>query len=208
MISLPKGQRRPARPDNQHKMMVALAHGRCTKMRPPDQLHLLRTQTTALLSRIQPWSRAQHNFRPNLNDWSALEVLDHLSKVEQSILGALKSNLPQGHVVSLKDRVGGMIVNLVMRSPLKVKVPPGAKVFPDAEPDLPAISRRWTEAQSEMAELLNSLSTTQRQVGLFHHPRSGWMTIGQTLSFLSAHMRHHEYQLARIARAFTPPVSS
>ena len=58
MISLPKGQRRPARPDNQHKMMVALAHGRCTKMRPPDQLHLLRTQTTALLSRIQPWSRA------------------------------------------------------------------------------------------------------------------------------------------------------
>jgi len=189
-------------------MMVALAHGRCTKMLPPEQLQTLQTQTATLLFRVQPWSAAQLNFRLASKEWSTLEVLDHLSKVEQNVLSALKSNVSQGHAITLKDRIGSIMVNLVMLSPLKVKVPPGAKVHPDAEPDLPAISRRWTEAQSEMAELLNSLSTTQWQVGLFHHPRSGWMTIGQTLSFLSAHMRHHEYQLARIARAFTPPVSS
>ena len=189
-------------------MIVALAHGRCTKMPPPDQLQTLRTQTATLLARIKPWTPAQLNFRPSPKDWSTLDVLDHLSKVEQSVLIALSSNLPNGHPITLKDRVGVMMVNLVMRSPIKVKVPEGAKVHPDAAPDFPTITLRWNKAQSAMADILKSLSATQRQVGLFQHPRSGWLTAAQTMRFLCAHLRHHEYQLARIERAFTPPASS
>jgi uncharacterized damage-inducible protein DinB len=158
----------------------------------------LQEKTKTLLAYVQPWTSEQLTFRPAPNSWSTLDVLDHLSKVEQNILNAIKLNLPHGQAIPLKDRIAGTFI----------KVPPGSKVHPDPTPHLPTITQRWTKAQNEMAELLTTLSPSQKQTGLFQHPVSGWMTISQTLDFLHAHLRHHEYQLATIKRALTPPASS
>jgi len=131
-----------------------------------------------------------------------LDVLDHLVKVEEALLEAAHEQLPNGIPVTFKDRVGAFFVISVMRSPMRVKVPTSATmVLPEATTDSHDTAKRWSEVREQMANLLRSLQPEQLRTGLFRHPVSEWMTMANALAFLSAHLRHHEYQLNRLNSA-------
>lgn len=164
-----------------------------------QRLDTLTRQKKGMLRQLSGWSEAQLSFRPNPTQWSALDMLDHLVKVEKAAHAAVFKNLPRGHPITLKDRLGAQAVFAVMRSPIRVKVPAAASVvLPEQTADLPKIEAHWNNVRQEILELLNSLQPPQFQVGLFRHPVSGWMTITGALTFLSVHLKHHEYQLDRI----------
>ena len=160
---------------------------------------------TMLLDAAKLTSVRQH-YRPTANAWSTLDVLDHLMKVEAGFLHAVREHLCEAVRVRFSDRIGGLLVNAVMLSPLRVKVPAKAAiVLPEASPDLPRINAGWACAREEMAGLLASLEPDQLTIGLFQHPVAGWMTIQTGLVFLSAHLRHHRYQLRRLRSASLRP---
>jgi uncharacterized damage-inducible protein DinB len=162
----------------------------------------LQRRKRAVLFGLSAWSEERLCLQPAPASWSALDVLDHLLKVEQGWLDAVRSNLPDGHPVALRDRLGAWAVLCVMRSPMRVKVPDSAsQVLPEKAADLSLITQQWQAAREEMAQLLTDLSPKQLRCGLFRHPVSGWMAIRQALAFLSAHLQHHGYQLRRIQRA-------
>lgn len=162
----------------------------------------LERQKADVLSEISGWSAERLRFQPSPSSWSTLAVLDHLVKVEESLLLALQSSLPDGHSVPFKDRLGGLAVTCVMLSPMRVKVPTAAKiVVPDTVSDPLLVTNRWNKTRAELANLLNRLSPMQIRRGLFRHPVSGWMTVQRTLAFLSAHLGHHRYQLKRLRQA-------
>jgi hypothetical protein len=60
---------------------------------------------------------------------------------------------------------------------------------------------QWVKNRERLFSLLDSLQPDQLSLGVFRHPVSGWMTMPQALAFLSAHIRHHEYQLDRLKSA-------
>jgi hypothetical protein len=161
----------------------------------------LERQKQTVLADVAGLSAAQLAFRPEAS-WSVLNVLDHLVKVEKAFVANVHGHLPNGMPVTLRDRVGGMAVIFVMQSPMRVKVPPAASmVLPEATVTLPETGARWAEVREEMADLLGSLRPEQSGCGLFRHPIGGWMTMARGLQFLSAHMRHHGYQLNRLKSA-------
>lgn len=121
-------------------------------------------------------------------------------KVEESWLAAIQKSDSSGHAVRLKERVAGVVVTCVMLLPTRVKVPAGAQiVFPDAAPAISLIHERWSRIRRAIGEALNDLPP--HPLVIFRHPVSGWMTADRATSFLSAHLRHHRYQLSRLTRA-------
>jgi len=163
----------------------------------------LEMQKKTLLSEVALWSPAQVHFRPKPSAWSALDVLDHLVKVEVAVIDAVRSQLPDGNPMTLRDRVGALFILLVMLSPMRVKVPAAAlTVLPEVmTDDASGIATHWEQVRGEMGILLQSLQLNQLDRALFRHPVSGWMTMRQAIAFLSAHLRHHEYQLDRLKYA-------
>jgi len=85
----------------------------------------------------------------------------------------------------------------------RVKVPPAAlTVLPEViTDDASSIATHWEQVRGEMGILLQSLQPNQLGRGLFRHPVSGWMTMRQAIAFLSAHLRHHGYQIDRLKYA-------
>jgi len=57
----------------------------------------LEMQKKTLLFEVALWSPAQVHFRPKPCAWSALDVLDHLVKVEVALIDAVRSQLPDGN---------------------------------------------------------------------------------------------------------------
>ena len=162
----------------------------------------LEHQKESLLLELSVWSPEQLSFRPDSNSWSALDVVDHLHRVEKGILAAMRSNLPHGQAVALKDRLGALTVRLVMRSPWRVKVPAATpSMLPGPVTGLATLSERWSATRVHMAKLLDSITPCNPRIGYFRHPRSGWLNVLQTIKFLSVHLRHHFYQVQRLDRA-------
>ena len=162
----------------------------------------LERQKQALLSRIASWPAEHRRFRAKAANWSPVEIVDHLVRVEETAMKTVLSNLPNGSRVRPYDRVRGVLVNAVMRSRIRVSVPAGVPaVVPEPSAELQRVAERWDRTRAEMARLLAQLSAEQLRRGLVKHPIAGWMTIQQGLAFLSAHIHHHVYQLDRIEKA-------
>lgn len=162
------------------------------------QFEKLQRQKQAVLSGLSDWPIERLQFRPAPASWSVLDVLDHLVKVKETCLNAVRANLPDGHPVPFRDRFGAWVVCCVIWSPLRVKVPgAAAQVLPKGAASLPLITEKWQAARDEMAQLLSGLSLEQLRYGLFRHP-IGWMDIPQAIRFLSAHLQPHTYQLSRL----------
>jgi uncharacterized damage-inducible protein DinB len=157
-------------------------------------------QKAEILSRASAMHPSRLQFRQTVHSWSALEVLDHLVKVEEVWLEAVTKNASPEHAVTLRARVAGMVATCVMLLPTRVKVPAGAQsVVPESAPELSIISTQWDKIRRDIAGSLNSFPTHRR--GVLQHPITGWMNLDRATSFLSAHLRHHRYQLSRLERA-------
>ncbi len=162
----------------------------------------LEVQRAAVLARLGSWSPEQLAFRPDASAWSALDVVSHLVKVEAAFIRRVKDSLPEGKPVTIKQQCMALIVIGVMRSPARVKVASGASgVLPGPSANLAELNAEWSAVRVNMRLLLDSVPPNQMHRGFFKHPVSGWMSIPKALRFLSAHLRHHEYQLKRLENA-------
>ncbi len=156
---------------------------------------------SALLGSLSVESVESLSFRPEGRGWCALEVVQHLVLVEESVLGyARKKLLAPPQPVSFLDRARLALLLGLMRSPVRVPAPI-RQVVPDEVVPLPRISARWESVRGELGDLLSSLAEERRKALFFRHPVSGPLDPAGTLAFIDAHARHHEAQLRRIRRA-------
>jgi len=161
----------------------------------------LERKKEVVLAEVADLTAEQLSFRPGAGEWSVMEVLDHLAKVERALMDRVRRELPEGNPVTMRDRLGARMVILVMRSRMRVKVPGTAKaVLPEEPASLTEVEERWSKEREEMGALLGGLRTEQLECGLFRHAVGGWMTIAEGLEFLAVHMRHHDAQLRRLKR--------
>ena len=134
----------------------------------------LERQKEAMLSELALWPEDRLSFRPTRSAWSAREILDHLVKVEQQFLSAVKQQLPNGQRISWDDRIRALFVTSIMKSPVRLQVPAAAlTVLPEPSPDPSKIFRQWSAVRTETADLLQSLHPKQLRCGVFRHPMAG-----------------------------------
>ncbi|HEY0758324.1 MAG TPA: DinB family protein [Acidisarcina sp.] len=161
-----------------------------------DQLQVGRS---GVLAEITAWTPGQLQYRPAETCWSAIEVIDHLTKVERAAVALIEESLVCPHSITFENRVKTVLVNLVMRSPLRVKVPTVVShVLPSSELTLRDVAAEWEQVRLEMKQTLEAAPI--ERVGVFKHPVAGWMTLPQAMAFLHAHLIHHRYQINRLKR--------
>jgi len=170
----------------------------------PYRLHglieRLEQQRSGLLSRIEAWPHEWLSYKPSIAVWSALEVLDHLRKTELAIMLSCKENLKsREHTVTRSERAKVIALLAMMRLPIKLKVPETVSfVRPDPVNSLQEVLGWWTASASELRQWVGAFPLEDCNVGLVFHPAAGWMDIRAALTFLSVHLRHHQFQLQRI----------
>lgn len=172
-------------------------------MLPPLQARFekLERQRSEVLSGLALWPEDRLVYKARDGAWCALEIVDHLVRVEHATLERMPELLPQKLPVTLREQVGAFAVRCVMLSPLRIKVPGGAaSTLPVSPGSLPQVDAEWQRVRAEMQVFLERCLPAQLACAAIRHPVSGSLTLGQTLDFLSAHLRHHTYQLGRLKR--------
>ncbi len=162
----------------------------------------LEQQKEDLLAPFQSWSSARLAHRPTPGAWSTAEVFNHLMKTEAAILRAAQQGVLRPQRIGLRDRLGYIFIEKLLRSDRKVKVPDSApQVLPDRDPELQAVSVEWQTVREDLRRFYEQLSPEQLREGIFRHPVSGWMNMPRILGFFWVHMVHHSFQLARLSTA-------
>jgi len=166
------------------------------------QFAKLERQKQTLLEQLAEWDSPLLAFRSAPGQWSALEVLDHIVKTESAIVATMRNHAASSRSVSAPDRVRGFLLILLFLTPVRVKAPGSVKaIVPSGDNSFESLGAAWTQTRDELESFLNSVPRKRLWPAVFRHPVAGWMTLPRTLSFLSAHIIHHVFQLRRLAEA-------
>ncbi|WP_044002507.1 DinB family protein [Hymenobacter swuensis] len=142
---------------------------------------------------------------PGPGQWSAAQVVQHLVVSETGIGQYMEKKLLQaeslehsGLAAFLKSR----LLRVALRLPFtRFKVPSYLeKLTPTEVPPLPELQAEWAAVRRRLERLLNEYPGNLLGRAIFKHPRSGMLTIYQTLDFMLDHVLHHQKQVERIAQ--------
>ncbi len=158
-------------------------------------------QKAAVLADLRQWAPERLRFKPRAEAWCALDVLDHLTKMEAQTALPLKRHLRRRQPVPARAEAGLAAVNFVLRLPFRIKVPAGGRaVLPGKPSNLPACTRNWDQARARLLDPLRDLCEDQLGYGVLQHPVCGGMNAPGLLSFIFNHLRHHRPKLERLRR--------
>ncbi|MGI9544545.1 MAG: DinB family protein [Cyclobacteriaceae bacterium] len=168
-----------------------------------DLLHkftALEGQRYKLLEFFDQWGAHQLHFKPGSEQWSLLQVLDHIVKVDISITKYLQKYQSE---IS-REKLGfiawwrALFLKLFLLTPLRVKAPKVHGIQPEESVDVPSLVADWCESRSLLKDYLEVFPMDKLDNFIFKHPLSGKLNVVQTLMFVYYHTKHHEHQLKRI----------
>lgn len=167
-------------------------------------LGALHEGTADLFRNLERWPVTSLNWRATAENWSALDVAEHVVMTEQAILRVMVENLRHGgRQIRTTDRWKSALVLAIMLAPTRVKIPNAVRYLQPSgtQTDIPALREVWAEGHRDLRQFLDGLTLSEQGAGLFRHPVGGWTTAGGALAFLRAHLHHHGYQIRRIEKA-------
>ena len=156
----------------------------------------LETRRRALIAEADKLSAAQLTFRPSPNAWSALDVIEHLVKVEEAIASRVRPREARGLVEGARVKVALGIMRVVFTVRGRVKVPVQA-ILPLGGATLSDLVSRWEAAQVALRERLEGFGEQDWSRPMMRHPLLGRLTPAECLSFLRWHIAHHRRQIRR-----------
>jgi uncharacterized damage-inducible protein DinB len=142
----------------------------------------------------------QLTFRPAPNAWSALDVLEHLVKVEEAIASRVRPRGPRGLLEAVRTKAALGVMRLVFAARRRIKVPTQG-ILPLGGVTLSDLVSRWEAAQVALTERLEEFGPQDWSRPMMRHPLIGRLTPAEGLTFIHCHMGHHRRQIERIRRA-------
>ena len=175
----------------------------------------MREKERKLLSRIESRRREviaeadqltaeQLTFRPTPNAWSALDVIEHLVKVEEGIASRVRPREARGLVEAAKVKVALGIMRVVFAVGGRIRVPVQA-VLPLGGVTLSDLVSRWEAAQVALREGLEGFGDQDWSRPMMRHPLLGRLTPSECLVFIQPQsqrfaMRQRERALPAVGR--------
>ncbi|SHL85275.1 DinB family protein [Hymenobacter psychrotolerans] len=159
--------------------------------------HLLKTAETL-------GSKAHQS--PGPGQWSAAQVVQHLLVAETGIGQYIEKKLHQSEELEkagLGHTLKSALLRVLLRLPFtRFKAPARlAELTPEQVAPLPQLRDEWQAVRRRLEQTLNEYPGKLLDRAIFKHPRSGMLTIYQTMDFMLDHVLHHQRQLERISRA-------
>lgn len=171
------------------------------------QFEQLEHATTRLLQSVNALNGQAYQ-SPGPGQWSAAQVVQHLVVAETGIGQYMEKKLLQSDALA-KAGFGSVLkaglLRLLLRLPFtRFKAPAHlAKLTPAEIPPLPELQAEWEATRRRLERLLNEYPGHLLNRSIFKHPRSGMLTIYQTMDFMLDHVLHHQKQVGRISKALT-----
>lgn len=172
-----------------------------------NRLHLrlerLERATNHLLASAEALGE-QATVSPGPGQWSAAQVVQHLLVSETGIGQYIDRKLRDPDTLresDIKAFIRSRLLRLALRLPFtRFKVPRYlAELTPTEVPPLPELRTQWEATRRQLERLLNEYPSKLLSRAIFKHPRSGMLTIHQTLDFMLDHVLHHQKQMERIS---------
>ncbi|TGD80791.1 DinB family protein [Hymenobacter wooponensis] len=174
-----------------------------------NRLHIrfeqLEQATTRMLNSVAELGEKAYQ-APGEKQWSAAQVVQHLVISETAIGQYLEKKLLQeeGHQrAGIGTFLKSKLLRLALRLPFtRFRAPSFLdKLMPATAPPLSDLRAEWEAVRRRMERLLNEFPGKLVNHAIFKHPRSGMLTIQQTLDFMLDHILHHQQQIERIKKA-------
>lgn len=158
-------------------------------------------QRAALLEELGRLDGGQLGFRPSAGSWSALEVLEHLVRLEEVVL-LRATQRPESRTLVQAVRTAGSLalLRVTLGAGVRVKVPSKA-VLPEGTATFEDLAGRWDRVRRKLDAVMADQTAADLRRPFMRHPLCGWLTPAQTLAFLERHITHHTGQLRRISRS-------
>ena len=156
----------------------------------------------ALIDEVSGLTEMQTKFNPSENEWSILEITEHIVWAEQigicgmfNAINGIKNNKPIWEGVSPNK---GLSIEQIVEKTWQ----PKEKVPKVAEPRWGGSIEFWIYSLYNCSNLLRGLlfhsSSVNLNLAIYPHPISGPMDVIQRLEFLSFHLERHKNQVKRV----------
>jgi uncharacterized damage-inducible protein DinB len=160
----------------------------------------LESRRRELMAEADQLTGEQLTFRPSPNAWSALEVIEHLVKVEEEIAARVRPRAPRGLIGTVKAKAALAAMGVLFGVGGRIKVPVQG-ILPLGGVTLSDLATRWEAAEAALRERLEGFGPGDWSRPMMRHPLLGLLTPAEGLTFLRWHTAHHRRQIARIRRA-------
>ena len=151
-----------------------------------------------LLQQLGPLSGEALCFKADPDNWSIVEVIEHLVMVEQDFYEQLLINVPASTLdPNLRTPEKYQTVIKVMRRDIPVDVP-DKRVKPRGREPLDELLHQWDDIRKQLLGLLAEIKAESKDDPVYCHPYGGPLDIGESLNFIDVHFDNHMRQINRI----------
>jgi uncharacterized damage-inducible protein DinB len=141
-----------------------------------------------------------HDFRPDPQSWSILQVCHHLIVSEELSLKYLnkklkyKTNIPPA---GIRSSLSSFSLNLALRLPFRLSAPQRVSEFPE-DLEWKDLKNRWSKVREGIKKRLTTIPDEFKNKLVYKHPAAGRLTLYQMLTFFKIHINRHEGQILRL----------
>jgi len=144
---------------------------------------------------------AENMQRPEPDNWSATQVIEHLLASEGGTLGyMLKKSSGGWDTLENADKAhheNSRSINERLRSDERYKAPDVLPVPPNAS-SKEELMNQWNALREKLENFIDTIEVQHLDKLVFRQPAAGMLNIVHTLEFMEAHLRHHLPQVQRI----------
>jgi hypothetical protein len=159
----------------------------------------------ALLDDLQDLSTEQHTQRPDPDNWSILQIVQHMVLSEREVMQYLpKPEQLVDRKRGLRARLFYPFVFLILRWGIRVPVPSKGMV-PDGNTTLSDLRQQWDEHMVWLRDYLNTLRPEDLNRAVFSHPIAGPLTPPQAAKMARLHFDAHFQQVKKVKASIVAP---
>jgi hypothetical protein len=134
--------------------------------------------------------------------WSCLQHMVHINLSFEGTINYINKKMLQPELIpnaGIKHSIKSKLLNRALNSDSRFKAPKGLDTM-DVIATLQS-TKDATQAQlRRLKVLLEQYPDSMKKKAVFRHPIAGQITMQQTLSFLDAHLMHHERQIVKFIK--------
>jgi uncharacterized damage-inducible protein DinB len=156
-------------------------------------------QRNNIFVKLEKYSDKTLNQKPSVGAWSVIEVIDHLTIAEKYSYQYLTKKLQDktaSNKVGLKEAFRSILLNAYLASPKKFAAP-SISLPSDNYITLNNAKEEWLKVRTDTAALLDTVPEDMLDRNWFKHPVAGKLSLMHMLTFMKAHVSHHERQIER-----------
>lgn len=169
-----------------------------------NKLDKLDAKLQNLLKDLESYSNEKLNHKPEENEWSVLQVIQHMLTVERLSTMYVKKKLsfnPTLKNTNISTQLRLLLLKSYNYLPIKLKAP---KNVGDNLPEFSTLAEtaeKWQATRQELRDFFATLSDEIFQKEVYKHPISGRMSLVHMLEFFEGHFDRHLKQIKRTLEA-------